>query len=467
MQVSTARLSWLSDFGQRLDCKPYMGPVLRTRQLLKRLPYPKEPLSALTAGFDGGIFNGPQFTRNYVDSAAHGIRFMTGSSMQLADLSDIPLLSSQDAHSRKLRHLELNAGMTLISCSGTIGKTVYARSEMAGIWASQDILKVQPDETKIHAGYLFAYLSSHFGVPLLVAGTYGGIIQHLEPEHIRSLPVPRLGQKIEKRIHDLIESAARSRDMASLNKAKAKESFLGELGIRKLKPANAYVRPLVGSPSSANAADRMDSTYFVSYYSEARHAFDAVRGCGSEDLGSVAEVFIPTIFKREYAEDPAHGYPYITGADVFNIRQEAEQYLMKTVAHEHRLLLEEGMIVLHEAGQRYGLIGHGVMVGSSLEGYACTNNMVRIKPKDPRDAGYIYATLASEHGVRLLKREAAGSSIPHLDERRVSQVRIPWPHESLRWKIAALAHEARKQWDKAVELENRAYEELAMALDRK
>src|ERR1039458_9880726 len=122
------------------------------------------------------------------------------------------------------------------------------------------------------------------------------------------------------------------------------------------------------------------------------------------------------------------------------------------------------MIVLHEAGQRYGLIGRSVMVGRTLNGFACTNNMVRVLPHNPHEAGYVFAVLSSEFGLRLLKREAAGSSIPHLDERRIGAVEIPWPDAGIRAKIAGLAHDAREEWDTADELEREADAMVVAAL---
>jgi len=98
--------------------------------------------------------------------------------------------------------------MTIISCSGTIGRMAYVREDMAVVWSSQDVMKVVPDAEKIPPGYLYTYLSSKFGVPLVVGGTYGAIIQHIEPEHIADLPVPRLGKKIETMAHELIDEAA-------------------------------------------------------------------------------------------------------------------------------------------------------------------------------------------------------------------------------------------------------------------
>lgn len=451
--------------GYRLDCSPYLGGALEIKILLEKLPLHKDKLHTLTGGFEGGIYNGPQFSRTFVESSEFGVPFVGSSDMLRADLSDLPMLSKKQAMGSKLAHLELKHGMSLISCSGTIGKMVYARRDMEGMWSSQHIMKVVPDPLKIPSGYLYAYLGSKFGIPLITSATYGAIIQSINPEHIWDLPVPRLGDALENEIHALVEEAAELRTRATERKQEAIAAFTELCQLPKLKPRYLYPTPHLGTATSKELAGRMDGTYYVSFCIEARAAFDmAGRKWDSKSLGEVAEVFIPTIFKRLYAADPAQGFPYITGADVFCVQPTSNQYLMSKVAHENKLLLESGMIVLHEAGQRYGLIGHGVMVGRTLDGFACTNNMVRLIPNDEAEAGYIFAALCSEYGVRLMKREAAGSSIPHLDAARVASLKIPWPDSSIRAQVAALAHEARECWDRADELEKSADAKLEDAL---
>jgi len=85
------------------------------------------------------------------------------------------------------------------------------RPDMAGLACSEDVLRVVPDVSCIPPGYLYAFLSSRFGVSLVVSGTYGAIIQHIEPEHISGLPVPRFANDFERRISSLIEEAALQR----------------------------------------------------------------------------------------------------------------------------------------------------------------------------------------------------------------------------------------------------------------
>ena len=215
MKLKTVPHSWLQRDGRRLDCGPYMSGALEAKVRLETLKVRKERLGSLTKGHNGGIFNGPRFSRTWAESEDYGVPFVGSSSMLMADLTDLPLLRKKDAQSSKLSYLRLDPQMTLISCSGTIGRMVYVRPDMAGIWSSQDIMKVAPNPEKIPPGYLYAYLSSKFGIPLIVGGTYGAIIQHIEPHHIADLPVPRLGETVERRVHDLMEDAARKRTQAA------------------------------------------------------------------------------------------------------------------------------------------------------------------------------------------------------------------------------------------------------------
>lgn len=461
MKTAIIRSSWMKGYGYRLDTHPYVGGALQTKILLEKLPLRKDPLHTLTKGHEGGIYNGPQFCRNYVEDSKNGVPFLTGSSMQLADLSNVSLLSRKDALGSKLRHLRLEQGMTLISCSGSIGKMAYVRPEMAGIWSSQDILKVVPDPAKIPSGYLYAFLSSKFGVPLVASGTYGAIIQHLEPEHIADIDVPRLDPAKEQEIHNLVETAARLRSEASELKSKAIHLFYSTCDVPVLKDMSCYISPKVGVAKSSIVASRFDSTYYYPPAVDARISFDtSIAAHSGKLLGDVAEIFIPPIFKRGYADDPNHGVPYITGADLFSVRPTSELYLQVEVASQYNLKLNHGMILIHEAGSRNGLIGHSAFVHKSTHGWACTNNMVRVAPYDIQDSGYIFTVLSSEAGIRLLKREAAGSAIPHLDERRVKGISIPWPKPDIRMAIANIMIQSQDNYDAANLAEDEYVEKL-------
>src|SRR5260370_3312882 len=206
--LNPVRSGWLADQGFRLAAAPYLSGAYEARKFLERLPVPTEPLHELTAGHDGGIYNGPQFRRSYVNSREYGVPFLSSTDIMVADFTNLPLLRKDDAYSSKLAYLEVKPCMTLISCSGTVGRTCYARPDTAGCWSSQDVLKIVADEDKITPGYVYAFLISKYGIPMVTALASRSMIQHLAPEHIADLPVPRFGDRVEGEIHTLIQRAA-------------------------------------------------------------------------------------------------------------------------------------------------------------------------------------------------------------------------------------------------------------------
>lgn len=462
MKVKEIPFSWIPRWGYRLDVEPFVGGAVETRVYLEKALCPKQPLHELTTGHNGGIYNGPMFRRNYVESRKHGVPFLTSGSMLRADLTDVGLLRRKDAESARLSYLRLTRGTTLISCSGSIGRTVYTRPDMEGMWASQDIMKVVPGPRKIPSGYLFAFLSSKFGVPMVTSGTYGAIIQHIEPEHIADLPVPRLYRHLEGRVHQLVERAAQARSTAVKLLADAQTHLAAQLGLGTWTTAD---HGLSTTAKPGWLLDRLDAYYYSPRCIFARQAFDRARDCEPRRLHTVADVFIPGIFKRLYADDPRFGVPYITGADVFQIAPTSEQYLQRRVAETNALVVKKGMILVQEAGQLGGLIGRSVLVGNYLDGFAVSNNMIRVTAKDQVDVGYLFAVLSSEPGVTLIAREAAGSSIPHIDANRVRQLELPWAPRALREKIGAPVVQAWDLRDRACALETEARRLVERAIE--
>jgi type I restriction enzyme S subunit len=143
---SPVRLSWLYEYGARLDAQPFVSGAIEARETIKGLTT-WEPLRTLTRGHNGGIFNGPQFSRTYVNDPRYGVPFVGSTDMNEAELSRLPRLRKRDAFSSRLAFLELQEGMTLISCSGTIGRMAYVRPSMVGMWSSQHVMKVAPNRT--------------------------------------------------------------------------------------------------------------------------------------------------------------------------------------------------------------------------------------------------------------------------------------------------------------------------------
>jgi type I restriction enzyme S subunit len=460
MKVKSIPSSWISRDGFRLDCNPYMTGALEARIRLDELSCPKERLEHLCDGGISGLVNAGRITRQWVEDATYGVPFLTSTSILQADLSKLRFISKQAV--RQNPKLLIRKGYTLITRAGSIGRMAYARPDMDGMACTEDVLRVIPDREKVPPGYLYAFLSSRFGVPLVTSGTYGAIIQHIEPEHIAGLPVPRLGDGVEDDACHLVE-------LASRNRSEAARLLKQAIGLVRQMLGTVKEEFLIGIPlavvKSSSLQARFDAFYYSPICHEARRSFDNASGCEHRLLSEVAEVFIPGIFKRRYAEGPSHGVPYITGGDVFQITASSDKFLVKRVANEHVLQVRQGTILVQEAGQLGGLIGRSVFVGAHLDGFAVSNNMVRITSRNPLDAGYIYVLFSTTQGVTLLSREAAGSSIPHMDAGRLSAISIPWPPEEFRHMISEIVNNATDLQDKASKAEGEARSLVELAIE--
>lgn len=444
------RSGWLEEGGRRLDCNPYMSGALEARDTLRELKARKEPLKSLTAGYAGGIYNGPMFRRNYVDSPEHGVPFISSGTMLLADLGVLPLLRRKDAESARLSYLRLKPGMTMISCSGTIGRMCYVRPGMDGVWSSQDVLKVVADPNRIQPGYLYAFLSSRYGVPLIVSGTYGAIIQHIEPEHIADLPVPRLEEDLERKAARLVVDAGARRTLASAKRKEAIALFERAIGWDGLG-ANSISGAVMASALSL----RMDAFHHSAKVATGRRFLASKRHVRLG--GYVESVFEPNRGSRLKVTDPAFGVPFLSSSAVFEVAPSAEYLVSRLMTpHIESLLLTDRDVLLPRSGQVGGIIGRAVLPLPRNIGNAGSEHLVRVRCRSASDAAYLWAVLASEPGYWAAVGTAFGSSIPSLDAGLIAELRVPWLRESDRQAIGNLVNEATLAQDEGIALETRA-----------
>jgi type I restriction enzyme S subunit len=449
--------TWLENNGRRLDCGPYLYGAIEARLLLDSLPVHKRPLRELTAGGPDGIFHAGRETRRYVQDPHHGHPFLSSTDILQSDLSLVALISKKQVASTP--KLVIREGWTLITRSGTIGRMAYARPEMDGMACSEHVLRVVPDEKVVPPGYLYAYLSSRFGLPLVVGGTYGAIIQHIEPEHVWDLPIPRLGDAVEKESHRLVKRAGDARTRAS----ELLETALGDLhalwGIRGHAPLKAATTPDVVSIPASQLNARLDAFY---HSTGARNAdlliSEVTKRVPVRALAACTErVFETPRFSRIPVRDVAYGAPFMSIADLARVDPVPENFVSKRQVAAMDAAVASGWLILPRVGQLQGLFGHVVCIPPHLDGVAVSDNNIRIVPRSQEDSGYLFASLSSEICYWQVIRRACGTSIPYLDSTRVKQVPVPWPEDAgARNSIAAKVNEAMELRSEAVRLERRA-----------
>lgn len=451
MQIKAIPSKWIENEGYRLDCGPYMSGAIEAREILKKLP--TKPLHELTTGHNGGIFNGPRFPRTYVADPEHGVPFLGSVDILHADLSHLSLLSKKQVVSNP--DLLIDEGWTLITCSGTIGRMCYARADMAGMAGSQHFMRVVPNEGVVKPGYLYSFLSSRFGVPQVIAGTYGAIIQHIEPHHLADLPVPRLGE-VEERAHDLVQQAADLRVEANEVQAQAIELYENKGGLsRDDEEKHNSSKFGIASTSSRILESRMDALFHSGYHTVARQAIeDSTVGFAPVDeiAQSIKE---PLRFKRVQNPDN-NGIPFFGTSSIMWFDPVPNYHLYPRQLGVEKYIVDQATLLVPRSGQLSGVIGIAVLPYGRVVGGAVTEDAIRVTCLDEVDAGFLFIALRSEFGIRQLKARAYGSSIPHLDVHQIGQVSVLDLHNEDRKTLGRMGLKTAQLRDQAIEMENQA-----------
>lgn len=151
-----------------------------------------------------------RFKRIYVEEG-YGRVFIGGKQLYELDPTNKKYLSLVHHGDRIAKQLELHEGMTLITCSGTVGKVTLVGKHWENWTANQHIIRVVPASKDI-AGYLSIFLASEYGYPLITHYTYGSVVDEIDDTHVRSIPFPLLkNADVQSRINELALEANEKR----------------------------------------------------------------------------------------------------------------------------------------------------------------------------------------------------------------------------------------------------------------
>lgn len=470
--VTTTTNIWSGDY--RLDGSYHTSEGIKTARSLGKWSSSARNLDTLDSL--ATIFNGPRFPRNYVEDPNRGIPFLSSSDMLLTDLSGIKHLSKKHTPATLLNDIKIEQGWTLISCSGTIGNTVYVRQDMAHMTGSQHIMRAVPKKDKVLSGYLYAFLSSDIAYSLITQGTYGAVIRHIEPKHIEKLPIPRLNPAKEEQIHQLIEQAAQLRVEANQLFKQAQNNFLvsifGNTSNNSAYFSSNRKRITLGLTNSAEVYSndyRLDAGLYANTGSKIQQFLHFWRASDPQNnkldyLGNVCiknGIFIGGRAKRVYVNDPSHGIPFLSSSDMLIASFRHVNLISKKQPGLKKLLLQQGWTLI----SRSGTIGNVAYVRRDMDGLAGSEHIMRVVPDTKKiQSGYLFAFLNSSIGVSLIRQGTFGSVVDTIAPDFIATILIPRIDPVHENNIHNLVEEASENQAKANEFENQAQSLLQASL---
>jgi type I restriction enzyme S subunit len=170
---------------------------------------------------------GGRFKRNYVE-ADFGLPFLSGKNIIQVRPTGLKYLSSTQTEA--LDDLLIKKGWILVTRSGTIGRTCFVWRNFEDYAASEDILRVIPNETsEVDPGYLYAFLSSQYGYEQIIRCRYGSVIDHIIPEQLKQVIVPLPEMDRQKEIGGKVRLAHDKRGESLRLEGEALEILMREI----------------------------------------------------------------------------------------------------------------------------------------------------------------------------------------------------------------------------------------------
>lgn len=442
--------SWIEHYGRRLDSGPYLSGAIEAKEIIQKLHYPKDTLEGIT----DDIYSAGRESIRKVSNPEVGVPLVASWEITSNDLSNLPYISKKQIEENP--KFLIREGYTLITRSGIVGRIAYTRSDMDG-FACSDAIRIVPNSKKALPGYIYTFLSSRFGLPLVLSGTYGAIIQHIEPHQLSGLQIPRLGN-VEEKAHELIQKAANDLSKSQRLMIEATNQLLENAGLQESK--NYLFISDSRKHGWTQTKINSSSLRALNYDPRVKEFLNALLKIKHDQLGEVInnENFDSYKVFKVIDCDPEFGMMLIGQKDAFNLRPDG-RIISKRLVENLGLLVPPGTTMIPSAGTfgEFEVYCRAVLVTERSAKNVFSSHFYRCIPKnDAIDAGYLYAFLRSRMAFRIMRAISTGSKQQHQHPKLMASLPIPRIDSQEEKLIAKMVDEAAKLRDHALDLEDEA-----------
>lgn len=342
---------------------------------------------------------------------------------------------------------------------------MWARADMSGLCASHDLIRICPDESEVPAGYLYAFLACRHGHAWIRKQIYGGNIKHIEPSHLKVMPVPRFRPEVEEEADRLVKESSLLLTKFNSGLEEATRRFFSSVGLSDITseewhgagrdlsftctfPRTATIRALNYNPRYLRLVAKLKS----------------VTWSPLGDLVQPGTLMRGGRFKRVDAA-PEHSYQLIGQKQLFWLHRRGRWVAKWALGDE--VLVSPGTILVAARGTlgETELYCRGEFIWGAAADMAYSEDLLRIVA-DPgkMPPGCLYAFIRSETAFRLFRSISSGSKQQdhHRDLRPT--LPVPLPPDAERKAIHNLVVQAYECKNRgiALELEARALVERAI-----
>ena len=427
MRISHINIEEIKATNMRIDASYHLSEGQEVKRLISSSPF-----EILTVGeVCSDIFIGNRARRVYVTKKEKGVPFLSSSDILQADLENVKLASKK--YTPSIEQMTLKKGWTLISRSGTIGNCAFANATHAQKLASEHVIRCIPNHI-LRPGVLYAYLSSKYGHSLLTQGTFGAVIQHIEPSFVRSLPIPSFPEIFQEMVDAIMQKSALLREEATSLQEQALHFLIDKSGLGDITPFEYdYYGP--GLMSRGVSCFTINKKAISSTTINAFNLSERVRNLKARISETVETkslidcvddkgLFSTGLFPRVEVK-PGHGIELINQRDIFNNVVHGKFISKRNVKTSN--LVEKDEIIIAGVGTlaESETFCRCVYANEYLKGKLISGEFIRMKAKHDVPSGYLYTWLSSKYGFRLMRNTQAGTKLCRPIPKLLEQIPVP------------------------------------------
>ena len=445
----------VSEKGYRLEASVYGIEGRQARKDLEKCKWDVVPLCG-----DKGLvtsYHRPRFKRIYVEKSD----FPIYQPAQINELYPKPSAYISDLTQTNIESLRVKKGQVLLTCSGTIGNCTYVRNTLDKHIFSHDLIRIEPEE---HSGYVYAFLKSKIGFTIINTNNYGAVVSHIEPEHLKNVPVPNPPPILKQEIHKLVEESFKLRDKSNDLIDEAQELLKEALQLPNIEKLQAKAKQFDKKAGVLNYSlplrkleNRFDGSYHLPIVQTIEQHIEktAKEVIKVGDKRVTKSVNLPGRFKRIYVEEGS-GIIFFGGKQLYELDPSNKKYL-SLKQHEDRIKDELKTHTNTTLVTRSGTIGKVTIVPEHWDSWIPNEHIIRVVPANSEIAGYIYAWLSSDYAFPLITRFTYGAVVDEIDDKQISEIAIPLLCDDNTQKVINdKVLEANKKRAKAYKLEQEA-----------
>ena len=451
----------------QLRIKPN-GYLIEGKRTMLRLEE-KNAFQGVLGDYVDDVYRPGIFKRIFINNPKFGLPYITAQGMMTSNPLDTAKILSLKM-TDNVEPMILKNRSILVSCAGTIGNVRLIDKNMSDCIGSQDIIRVIP---KSDFGFIYAYLSCPTIYSYLQSQLYGSVVPRIEPELVRSIPMPSFMDDVKQHVHKEVADSLVLREEAiellenawSILKSKA---GLKDLELSDYDSFSSHSAKREVSCFTRKIQDIGTTTINAFNHSERIRKAKTYIHCDTKPLKEILinnDTFSTGSFPR-IEVNHGHGIMLINQSDIFDSIIKGKYISRRGVKVDN--LVEYGEVLI--AG--VGTLGENetfcrtIFANEDLKGQLVSGEFIRMKTTEEVPSGYLFAWLNSDYGFRFLGNIQAGTKLCRPIPKLVLEIPVPIIDRDSMEEIDKLVREAHTKRHQANQKELKAISMVEQEIEK-